>query len=125
MLNYFRTSSRFNLWSFRLQGETDATNIKEFAHLSGPGSKAPLFWIRARFSEYRGLQESYGAPRVSGWQFHWAQKTAVPGAGRAAPASSSTSTQSSESGGVNIIVPLLANVPRSLVAPVRGLNHQP
>src|SRR5215469_4145666 len=49
----------------------------------------------------------------------------LPGAGRFALASSRTKTQSLESDGVKSCVPLFENIPRLIVAPVCGLNHQP
>lgn len=51
-----------------------------------------------------------------------------PGAGYPAVASSSTRIQSISSpasGGVNARSPVFGNVPISIAAPVRGLNHHP
>jgi len=51
-------------------------------------------------------------------------RSALPGAGRFAPASAITRTQSFASGGVKFWVPDVAKVPISVVAPLLGLNHQ-
>ena len=59
------------------------------------------------------------------WLGQGAEAVLVPGAGRFALTSSRTKTQSLESGGVKACVPLFENVPRLVVAPVCGSNHQP
>ena len=48
----------------------------------------------------------------------------LPGAGRLAPASSITSTQSFELGGVKLRIPELGSVLIKLAVPLDGLNHQ-
>ena len=48
----------------------------------------------------------------------------LPGAGRFAAVSSMTSTQSLASGGRKLLVPEVAKLPISPVAPEDGLNHQ-
>ena len=53
--------------------------------------------------------------------------TPCPGARKFLVASSSTRTQSVPGpldGGVNVLVPVLANVPIEVATPVRGSNHQ-
>jgi len=48
----------------------------------------------------------------------------LPGTGRLAPASSITSTQSFELGGVKLRIPELGSVLIKLAVPLDGLNHQ-
>jgi hypothetical protein len=51
-------------------------------------------------------------------------RSALPGAGRFADASSRTNTQSFPSGAVKLCEPLFGNVPMNVAAAVCGLYHQ-